>query len=404
MAERFSFVNNWLLRAVRSVAGNPGVRIDLAGRTGPAPAILYRDRAALVRSILGGECGFGDGYATGRIRVDGDLETVLEEVYRAIRAARAQTWLERSLRRLSLLLHSNSRTGARRNIHRHYDIGTGFYRLWLDRELLYTCAYFDEPEMSLEEAQQAKMDLVCRKLGLRPGERVVEAGCGWGSFALYMARNYGAVVRAYNISTDQIRWARQRAREENLATRVEFVEDDYRSITGQYDVFVSIGMLEHVGASHYAELGRVIHRAVGETGRGLLHFIGRDRPEPLSAWINQRIFPGAYAPTLAEMLPLLEPWEFAVVDVENLRPHYAHTLQHWLKRYERSYSKIVAQFGEEFARAWRLYLAGSVAAFRAKTLQLFQVLFAGRQCAFMPWTRKALYAQPTEAPCAAAMF
>ncbi|HUI58541.1 MAG TPA: cyclopropane-fatty-acyl-phospholipid synthase family protein [Bryobacteraceae bacterium] len=404
MAERFSFVNDWLLRAVRRVAGNPGVRIDLQGRNLPAPAILYRDRAALVRSILGGECGFGDGYANGHVRVDGDLVTVLEEVYRSLRAAHSPTWLERSLKRVRLLAHPNSRAGARRNIHRHYDIGTGFYRLWLDRDLVYTCAYFDDPEMTLEEAQQAKMDLVCRKLGLRSGERVVEAGCGWGSLALHMARNYGVVVRAYNISADQICWARQRAREEEITGRVEFVEDDYRSITGKYDVFVSIGMLEHVGASNYAELGRVIHRAVGASGRGLLHFIGRDRPEPLSPWINQRIFPGAYAPTLAEMLPLLEPWEYSVLDVENLRPHYARTLQHWLKRYERAYSKVVAQFGEEFARAWHLYLAGSVAAFRAKTLQLFQVLFAGRECAFMPWTRKALYAWPTEAPCAAATF
>jgi len=406
MSERFSFVDRWLLHAVRSVAGKPGVRIDLGSNAGEngTPAILYRDRAALLQSVIEGESGFGKGYAAGRIRVEGDLVQALEEIYRCRRAARARTWTERALQRVLVFLHRNSRHDSRRNIHRHYDIGTEFYRQWLDRELVYTCAYFDEPGMSLEEAQQAKMDLVCRKLHLRRGERVVEAGCGWGSLALFMARNYGAIVRAYNISADQIAWARRRVAEEGLTGQVEFVEDDYRSIDGKYDVFVSIGMLEHVGSAHYRDLGRVIHRVLGVEGRGLLHFIGRDHPEPLSSFINERIFPGAYAPTLAEALPLLERWEYAVLDVENLRPHYARTLEHWLERYEGAYSKVVDEFGEEFARAWRLYLAGSAAAFRVQTLQLYQVVFAGRECARVSWSRKDLYAPALEAPCAAATF
>ena len=406
MAEHFSLWDDWLLRAIRRVAGNPGVRIDLENRAGPAPrpAILYRDRAALVRSILEGECGFGDGYAAGRIRVDGDLVAVLSEIYRCRTANRAQTWTERALQRALQVRQHNSRSGSRRNIQRHYDIGTDFYRLWLDHDLLYTCAYFEDPDMTLEEAQQAKMELVCRKVHLQPGDRVVEAGCGWGSLALHMARNYGAIVRAFNISADQIEWARKRLHDEGLTGRVEFVEDDYRNITGKYDVFMSVGMLEHVGASNYRELGRVIHRTVGEGGRGLLHFIGRDHPEPLSAWINERIFPGAYAPSLAEALPLLEQSEYAVLDVENLRPHYARTLEHWLERFERSYPLVVEMLGEEFARAWQLYLAGSVAAFETKSLQLFQVVFAGREYARIPWSRKALYAPLPEVPCAAAAF
>ena len=152
------------------------------------------------------------------------------------------------------------------------------------------------------------MDHVCRKLGLRSGETVVEAGCGWGALALHMARRYGVRVRAWNVSREQLAWARARARREGLDAAVEFVEGDYRTIRGRADAFVSVGMLEHVGRPSYRELGRVIARVLGGRGRGLLHFIGRDRPRPLNAWITRRIFPGAYTPTLAEVgRGLLEP-------------------------------------------------------------------------------------------------
>src|SRR5262249_44668285 len=145
-----------------------------------------------------------------------------------------------------------------------------------DSQMVYTCGYFPDPLATLEEAQVAKMDHVCRKLQLQQGETVVEAGCGWGAFALHMARNYGVRVKAYNISHEQILFARERGREERLSDCVEFIEDDYRNISGHHDVFVSIGMLEHVGPAHYREFGNVIHRAIGDAGRGLIHFIGRD--------------------------------------------------------------------------------------------------------------------------------
>jgi cyclopropane-fatty-acyl-phospholipid synthase len=399
-----SELDDWLLRRVQSRAGRASFRIDLESRAEPdcGPAILYRDRAALLRSILAGECGFGDAYASGSVRIVGELVSVLEQLYVSIREAQPRRWTDRCLQRLLLFLQHNSFRGARRNIHRHYDLGTSFYRLWLDAGLLYTCAYFEELKMSLEEAQQAKMELVCRKLRLRGGERVVEAGCGWGALALYMARRYGVTVRAYNISSDQVAFARNRALEEGMAGRVEFIEDDYRSITGTYDVFVSVGMLEHVGRSNYRDFGSIIHRCVGDSGRGLLHFIGRDHPEPLSAWINERIFPGAYAPSLSEAFPLLERWEYAVQDVDNLRLHYARTLECWLERFERAYPDVSRHFGDEFARAWRLYLAGSAAAFSTNSLQLYQVLFTGRACTTFNWSRKDLYRDSLETRCTAA--
>jgi cyclopropane-fatty-acyl-phospholipid synthase len=229
---------------------------------------------------------------------------------------------------------------------------------------------------------------VCRKLRLRPGERVVEAGCGWGTFALFMAKRYGVTVRAFNVSTEQIAYAQQRSREYGLGDRVEFVVDDYRNVTGQYDVFVSVGMLEHVGLADFPALGGVMHRSLGSHGRGFLHFIGRNHPSLLNPWIRKRIFPGAYPPTLGEVLEkVLMPHDFSVLDVENLRLHYAKTLDHWIERFDRATDRVREMFNEPFVRAWRLYLAGSRAAFSTGSMQLFQVLFARGTSNQIPWTR-----------------
>ena len=279
-------------------------------------------------------------------------------------------------------MHSLAR--SRENVHHHYDIGNDFYRLWLDEQLAYTCAYFPEPGVSLEAAQIAKFDHVCRKVWLQPGETVVEAGCGWGALALHMARHYQVNVRAYNISHEQIVYARERAKAEGLSDRVEFVEDDWRHIAGRYDVFVSIGMLEHVGPSNYRRLGEVIHRVLTDRGRGIIHSIGRNKPAPVDLWIERRIFPGSYPPSLAEMMQILEPREFSVLDVENLRLHYAQTLRHWLGRFEGAAEQVTKMFDQRFVRMWRLYLAGSIAAFEGGSLQLFQVVFARGKVNDMP--------------------
>jgi cyclopropane-fatty-acyl-phospholipid synthase len=237
------------------------------------------------------------------------------------------------------------------------------------------------------------MDHICRKLRLQPGETVVEAGCGWGALALHMARNYGVRVKAFNISREQILYATRRAEQSGLSDQVEFIEDDYRNIRGKFDVFVSVGMLEHVGAANYAGFGKVIHRAIGDSGRGLLHFIGRNQQGDFSRWIRKRIFPGAYAPTLREVMDVLEPQNYSVLDVENLRMHYAKTLEHWLARFENARDQVVSAYDSWFERAWRLYLAGSIAGFRTGTLQLFQITFAGCKRGPISWTRAPLYSQ-----------
>lgn len=398
MRTKPSMLGRWLAGRLRATVGDIPIRFVLWDGTetsgpGQVPSATVRiaRRSGLPGFLLDPELWFGDGYSQGRIEVEGDLVSTLSTLYQAMSA-------RRSARRASGLLaewltwkQHNSRDGSRRNIHHHYDLNADFFRLWLDSQLVYTGAYFTSPDISLEDAQVAKMDHVCRKVLLRPGDSVVEAGSGWGALALHMARRYGANVRSFNISHEQVTYARERARREGLDGQVEFVEDDYRNICGRYDVFMSVGMLEHVGRSQYRELAAVIHRSLGEDGRGLIHFIGRNRNRPLSSWIRKRIFPGAYTPTLRETMEIFEAWNFAVVDVENLRQHYARTLMHWLSRYEDSAASIIETFGPEFSRMWRLYLAGSAAAFLVGSLQLFQITFARAANSALPWTRNYIY-------------
>jgi cyclopropane-fatty-acyl-phospholipid synthase len=379
--------DQWALaRIQRSVASAPirfelwdGFELDSAA--GPrVGTIRFKNRRALVGWVWDPDLNFGEAYMSGAVETRGDLVSILEAIYRALETAKPRSWW--------LWQPSNNGRAAKHNVHHHYDLGNEFYRLWLDPEMVYTCAYYPTPGATLEDAQVAKMDLVCRKLHLEPGDRVIEAGCGWGSLALFMARHYGVSVRAFNISSEQIAYARSRAKLEGLADRVDFLEDDYRNVRGTCDVFVSVGMLEHVGAPDYLTFGRVIDRSLSENGRGLLHFIGRNRPAPLNAWIRKRIFPGAYAPTLREVFEhVLEPHAFSVLDVENLRLHYAKTLEHWRQRFSQSARHVSAMFDETFVRAWDLYLAGSQAAFNTGSLQLFQVLFARGASEAVPWTR-----------------
>jgi cyclopropane-fatty-acyl-phospholipid synthase len=257
--------------------------------------------------------------------------------------------------------------------------------------MVYTCAYYATPDATLAEAQLAKLDHVCRKLKLRPGQKVVEAGCGWGALALHMAEHYGVEVIAYNNSTEQVAFARERAADLNLTDRVTFIEDDYRAIHERCDAFVSIGMLEHVGRANFRALGALIKRTLKPNGLGLVHSIGRSFPDRMDPWIVKHIFPGGHVPSISEMMSVFEPQKFSIIDVENLRPHYARTCAAWLRNFEAVTDKVEAMYDEEFVRMWRLYLAGSSAGFQTGTLQLFQVLFTPRGNNKVPWTREYQY-------------
>lgn len=400
---RSSPLERWLLARALARLGHPSISVVLwdgslvdgtQGRSECRLAVL--NRWALWQLLTNPWHHFGQLYAQGSVEVPDGLEPLLTAVYRARQRlpnpsaawgrGRWRIWRWNSLRR------------ARHNIHHHYDIGNDFYRLWLDEQLVYTCAYYATPEMTLEEAQIAKFDHVCRKLGLAPGQQVVEAGCGWGGLALHMARHYGVQVKAFNISREQVAHARAEARRQGLADRVTFVEADWRTADEPCDAFVSVGMLEHVGPENYRVLGNVIHRCLRPRGRGLIHSIGQNRPGPTSSWIERHIFPGAYPPALREMVQLLERHDFSVLDVENLRLHYAQTLRHWLGRFEANVGAVREMFDDSFVRSWRLYLWGSQIAFTTGGLQLFQLTFSRGDNNHIPWTRAGLYTPHTPSP------
>ena len=366
----------------------------------PVGKLTIGDRSALMKILADANFQFGEMYAQDRLKIDGPLDVIMTELFRTIDQvqSKSSSSLWTKLLQKARPPRSTTLRASKDNIYHHYDIGNDFYQLWLDEEMAYTCAYFHHENMTLEAAQRAKFDHVCRKARLEPDMVVVEAGCGWGGLALHMAEHSGVRVRDYNISREQLAYATAQSRERNLDDRVEFIEGDWRDIKDPCDAFMSVGMLEHVGRKNYRHLGAVLDRCLSKEGRGLIHTIGQNRSQPFSVWIERRIFPGAYTPTLAEMMDLFAPYDFSVLDVENLRLHYAQTLRHWLQRFDQHVDQITEIFDPQFVRMWRLYLAGSVAAFATGTYQLYQVAFNRNGVNDIPWTREHLYScDPHEA-------
>ncbi len=395
-----TWLDRWLVRKMLAVVGNPPVRIFLWDGVEATPPcdtpvaeLVYSDREALIKTILNPELHWGDLYSNGRVLFAGDMVAFLQTIYQGIsRQQKTRSLLRRFVLWLGNRRIFNSTDRARDNVHHHYDIGNDFYRLWLDTaETQYTCAYFYQPSLTLEQAQTAKLHYICRKLQLKPGDHVVEAGCGWGGLARFMAKHYGVKVTAYNISSEQVRYAREQAQQQGLSEQVEYILDDYRNIRGRFDVFVSIGMLEHVGLADYENLGKIIRRCLKADGRGLIHSIGKVIQAPMNAWIERRIFPGAYAPTLSEMMKIFEPNNLAVQDVENLRLHYARTLACWFERFNQHKQAITEMMDDEFVRAWTLYLAGSISSFNVGELQLFQIVFTHLENNQLPASRCYMY-------------
>ncbi|NIV18252.1 MAG: methyltransferase domain-containing protein [Woeseiaceae bacterium] len=387
-----------LVRWIMSLAGNPNISVRLwngdefrIGDGRPVACMVIRDRGVLFQLMRSPSVGFGECYSQGRIEIDGDMRAFMVELTRAVSERRRRNYYGPKLRSIFHAARANTLAQSQHNVHHHYDLGNDFYKMWLDDRMVYTCAYFERPDATLEEAQVDKLDHVCRKLQLQPGQKVIEAGCGWGALAMHMAEHYGVDVIAYNNSREQVRYARERAAAAGLEGKVTFVEDDFRTIGERCDVFVSVGMLEHVGLANYRTLGALIDRCLAPDGIGLIHTIGRSHPAPPDKWILKRIFPGGHVPSLGEMAAIFEPYKFSVLDVENLRPHYAKTCAIWLENFDRVADKVAEQYDEAFARTWRLYLAGSSAAFETGTMQLYQVVFAPHDNSSVPMTRVHQY-------------
>jgi len=387
-----------LVRWIMKRVGNPRISVRLWNGdefpitdARPVACMEFRERRAVFELLRSPSVGFGECYSQGLIEIHGDFLAFVNEITAAITHTWDSDYYGPKIRSFLHAIRGNSRGRSRQNVHHHYDLGNDFYKLWLDERMIYTCAYYTTPVATLAEAQVAKLDHVCRKLRLRPGQKVIEAGCGWGALAVHMAEHYDVDVIAYNNSKEQVAFARERALAKNLDNRVTFVEDDYRQVDERCDAFVSVGMLEHVGLANFRTLGALIKRVLKRRGVGLIHTIGRSFPNRTDPWIVKHIFPGGHIPSLSEMMSVFEPHKFSIIDIENLRPHYARTCATWLQNFEAAADKVTEMYGEEFVRMWRLYLAGSSTGFQSGTLQLYQVLFTPPGNNNVPWTREYQY-------------
>jgi cyclopropane-fatty-acyl-phospholipid synthase len=340
----------------------------------------------------------GEAYMDGTLTIDrGDVRDFLELFFINLRGpgsqaptnSAARCW--RQIRRA--LHHRNTRLRSRRHVAHHYDLSEAFYRQFLDPDMQYSCAYFEPGTTSLEAAQQAKKRHILNKLLLRPGQRVLDIGCGWGGLALTLARQGAGRVTGITLSKEQLSVARRRAAEGKLDGRVGFELKDYRDLAGPFDRVVSVGMFEHVGTAHYPEFFAALSRLMADDGVTLLHSIGRmDEPGLTNAWIRKYIFPGGYVPALSEVLATIERAGLWVTDIEILRLHYAETVHHWWRRFQQRRAEIAESYDERFCRMWEFYLAVSEMGFRHDGLMVFQLQLAKRIDA-VPVTRDYMQGQ-----------
>jgi Cyclopropane fatty acid synthase and related methyltransferases len=297
-------------------------------------------------------------------------------------------------RAMTLIDGINQTTRAKANVAHHYDIGNDLYRLFLDADhMQYSCAYWPSNDISLEQAQEAKLAHIAAKLALAPGQRILDIGCGWGGMAIYLARHADVSVKGITLSEEQLALARQRAAEAGVAGRIDFELVDYRDLANcgeQFDRIVSVGMFEHVGQAQFARYFRDCARMLADDGVMLLHTIGRmGGPGSTDAFTRKYIFPGGYIPALSETLAASEKVRLIASDVENLRLHYAKTLREWYKRCVDEKEAIVALYDERFYRMWTFYLAGATAAFESGGMCNYQIQYI-RNRHTLPLTRDYL--------------
>ncbi|HEY0648886.1 cyclopropane-fatty-acyl-phospholipid synthase family protein [Phenylobacterium sp.] len=281
-------------------------------------------------------------------------------------------WLRKTLR------EANDRVAARKNVAHHYDLSYDLYRRFLDEDMQYSCAYFERPDMTLEEAQLAKKRHIAAKLALEPGMSVVEIGCGWGGLALQLVEDAGVEVDAITLSVEQLKVAKARAEAKGLAHKARFSLTDYRDLTGTYDRVMSIAMFEAVGRPNYQEYFDGVARLMKDDGVALVHSIGRPEAGVTNAWIDKYIFPGGYSPALSEVLPAIERAGLIVTDIEILRLHYAETIRHWRQRFAAARADIAELYDERFCRMFEFYLGIAEQSFRARRQFIFQVQLAKR--------------------------
>ncbi len=362
-----------------------------AGEDGPEVTVRLHDKA-LHRKLFFNPCLYiGEAYMDGSLTIeDGTLSDFLGIVARNIRLNK-NIPIYSTYQRLSCMFRFwqqyNPIGRARSNVAIHYDLSNRLYSLFLDRDLQYSCAYYNDQNDSLETAQANKQRHLAAKLLLKPGQRILDIGSGWGGLALYLAKAGGVKVTGLTLSEEQLRIANRRAAEDGLSKDVDFHLRDYREEDGQFDRIVSVGMFEHVGVNYYRDFFAKVSDLLTEDGICVLHSIGRmGGPSSTCAWLRKYIFPGGYSPALSEVLPAIEDSGLWVDDIEILRLHYAKTLNAWQRRFHTNRDKILELFDERFCRMWEFYLALSESAFLHGDHFVFQIQISKRR-GVVPLTR-----------------
>ena len=366
----------------------------------PYVAATITSSRALRRIALNPDLATGESYMDGSLRIDsgdiyGLLDIVLGNIGGAAGSSLRRAWLvfRRAIRPLTLF---NPALRSRRNVAHHYDLTDQVYKLFLDADRQYSCAYFTTPRDTLEQAQAQKKRHIAAKLLLRPGLRVLDIGSGWGGMARFLAQAADVSVTGLTLSTEQLSYAKTETANAGMDDKVTFHLRDYRHETGRYDRVVSVGMFEHVGTPHYRTYFDTVSDRLTDDGVALVHTIGTSGPPGApGAWIKKYIFPGGYVPAMSEVLPAIEKSGLIVTDVEVLRLHYAETLRAWRQRFLANRDQIAALHDEKFCRMWEFYLAVCEAAFRHTGLVVFQFQLAKRQTT-VPLTRG--YIAQAEAP------
>ena len=365
-------------------------RFGVPGET-PAATMRLHDLALHRRLVFDAELAFGEAWMDQTLTVeDCSLHDLLAVFSVNLATAPKLPW-EIAAAKLAPLMRRlqqyNPVSRARANVAHHYDLSDQLYDFFLDADRQYSCAYFEQPTDTLEQAQLNKKRHIAAKLCLEPGMRVLDIGSGWGGLALYLAEHCGADVTGLTLSVEQHGKATARAKAAGLDGRVRFHLRDYREEAGRYDRIVSVGMFEHVGVNHYGAFFRKLNNLLTPDGVALLHAIGRvDGPGTTNAWLRKYIFPGGYAPALSEVLPSIERCGLWATDIEILRLHYAETLRHWHTRFQAHRAEIAALYDERFCRMWEFYLKGAEMDFRYLGTMVFQIQLT-RSIDAVPLTR-----------------
>ncbi|EKF56927.1 cyclopropane-fatty-acyl-phospholipid synthase [Agrobacterium albertimagni AOL15] len=363
-----------------------GRRATFGDRTGEPITLRIKDAVTLWSLMLNPELAFGEAFMDGTLVVEeGNIYAFLELVFTntSVNSLTGPARFLRGLTGLRKRFHQyNPVDRAKDNVAHHYDLDGSLYRLFLDSDSQYSCAYFEEADSSLEEAQLAKKRHLAAKLLIEPGQKVLDIGSGWGGLGLYLAEMTGAEVTGVTLSREQFAISNQRAQARNLAAHARFHLKDYRHLEEQFDRIVSVGMFEHVGVGHYDEFFSKARSLLKPDGVMVLHSIGvSDGPSHTNPWVHKYIFPGGYIPALSEVVPVIERQGLVVCDIEILRLHYAETLKAWRDRFMARREEAVGLYDERFARMWEFYLASSESAFRHQGMMVFQIQLAREQTA-----------------------